>query len=188
MSAGEEVGTTAMKAVEVGKATLEIARHIVNGGPRTEGAVSYAALTARDAAVAGTLYTQRFKTPSLQTQRKIVMFIRNPTTVLSHWVVNPRNIINHCVHHRGDSKRKPKVQQDQIEGFDVEQRSLEAAPCVAEHDLVLSKAADQVRLSQCLYAAGHKRSDWPSASGFTRPKQTKVENSWWRLSSQDPRI
>ncbi|EMD60744.1 hypothetical protein COCSADRAFT_49624, partial [Bipolaris sorokiniana ND90Pr] len=79
--AGEEAKTAAKEAAEVGKASLEMARRIKNAGPQTGGALSYAAMAARGATLAGTSNTQVPRMPSSQTQREVVVTIRDPNTV-----------------------------------------------------------------------------------------------------------
>jgi dGTP triphosphohydrolase len=95
MRAGEAAKTAAKEAVEVGKANLQMARQINNAGPPTGGALSYAAMVARGAPPAGTTNTQVTRMPPMQTQREVVVTIRDPTTVLSLRAMNPRNLDAH---------------------------------------------------------------------------------------------
>jgi hypothetical protein len=92
---GEEARTAAKEAVEVGKANLQIARQIKNAGPQTGSAISYAAIAARGATLAGTANTQVPRMAPMQTQREVVVTIRDPTTVLSLRAMNPRNLNAH---------------------------------------------------------------------------------------------
>jgi hypothetical protein len=95
MSAGEAAKTAAKEAVEVGKANLQMARQIKNAGPQTGGALSYAAMVARGAPPAGITNAQATRMPPMQTQREVVVTIRDPTTVLSLRAMNPRNLNAH---------------------------------------------------------------------------------------------
>jgi hypothetical protein len=93
--AGEDAKTAAREAVEVGKASLEMARQIKNARPQTGGAPSYAAMAARGAPLAGTANTQVPRMAPMQTQREVVVTIRDPTTVLSLRAMNPCNLNAH---------------------------------------------------------------------------------------------
>ena len=93
--AGEEAKTAAKEAAEVGKASLEMARRIKNAGPQIGGTLSYAAMAARGATLAGTSNTQVPRMPSSQTQREVVVTIRDPNTVQSLRAMNPRNLNAH---------------------------------------------------------------------------------------------
>jgi hypothetical protein len=95
MRAGEAVKTAAKEAVEVGKANLQMARQIKNAGPQTGSALSYAAMAARGATLAGITNAQVTRMPPMQTQREVVVTIRDPTTVLSLRAMNPRNLNAH---------------------------------------------------------------------------------------------
>jgi hypothetical protein len=95
MRAGEDAKTAAKEAVEVGKANLQMARQIKNAGPQTGGALSYAAMAARGATLAGTANTQVSRMPPMQTQREVVVTIRDPSTVSSLRAMNPRNLNAH---------------------------------------------------------------------------------------------
>jgi hypothetical protein len=95
MRAGEAAKTAAKEAVEVGKANLQMARQIKNAGPPTGGALSYAAIVARGAPPAGITNAQVTRMPPMQTQREVVVTIRDPTTVLSLRAMNPRNLNAH---------------------------------------------------------------------------------------------
>jgi preprotein translocase subunit SecF len=81
MKAGEDAKTAAKEAAEVGKANLQIARQIKNAGPQTGGALSYAAMAARAATLVSILNTQVPRMPPMQTQREVVVTIRDPSTV-----------------------------------------------------------------------------------------------------------
>jgi hypothetical protein len=93
--AGEEAKTAAKEAVEVGKANLDMTRRTKNAGPQTSGAVSYAAIAATGATLASMPNTQVPRMPSVQTQREVVVNIRDLSTVLSLRAMNPRNINAH---------------------------------------------------------------------------------------------
>ena len=95
MRNGEEARTAAKEAVEVGKANLQMARQIKNAGPQTGGALSYAAMATRGAPLASTANTQVPRMAPMQTQREVVVTIRDPTTVLSLRAMNPRNLNAH---------------------------------------------------------------------------------------------
>ena len=92
---GEETRAAAKEAIEVGKANLEIARQIKNTGPQTGSKISYAAIAARGATLAGIPNTQAPKMPSVQTQREVVVNIKDPTTIQSLRAMNPRNLNAH---------------------------------------------------------------------------------------------
>jgi hypothetical protein len=93
--AGEDAKTAAKEAVEVGKANLEMARQIKNARPQTGGALSYAAMAARGAPLAGILNTQVSRMTSMQTQHEVFVTIRDPSTVQSLRAMNPRNLNAH---------------------------------------------------------------------------------------------
>jgi hypothetical protein len=92
---GEDTKTAAKEAVEVGKANLQMARQIKNAGSQAGGAASYAAMAARGATLAGTANTQVPRMPPMQTQREVVVNIRDPSTVLNLRAMNPRNLNAH---------------------------------------------------------------------------------------------
>ena len=93
----EEARAAAKDATEVGKATLEIAREIRNKRPQEQanGPMSYAAAAARGVPLAGTYNAQSVKQPSAQTQREVIMNIRDPLTVQSLRAMNPSNLKMH---------------------------------------------------------------------------------------------
>jgi hypothetical protein len=93
--AGEDAKIAAKEAVEVGKANLQMARQIKNAGPQTGGALSYAAMAARAATLASTPNTQVPRMPPMQTQREVVVTIRDPSTVQSLRAMNPRSLNAH---------------------------------------------------------------------------------------------
>jgi hypothetical protein len=66
-----------------------------NAELQTGGAVSDAAMAARGATLAGTANTQVPEVAPMQTQREVVVTIRDPTTVLSLLAMNPRNLNAH---------------------------------------------------------------------------------------------
>jgi hypothetical protein len=88
-TAVEDAKTAAKVAVEVGKANLEMAIQIRNARPQTGGAISFAATAARGASLAGTPNTQVPRMPSMQTQREVVVTIKDPSTALSLRAMNP---------------------------------------------------------------------------------------------------
>jgi hypothetical protein len=92
---GEDTKTAAKEAVEVGKANLQMARQIKNAGSQAGGAASYAAMAARGATLAGTANTQVPRMPPMQTQREVVVNIRDPITVLNLRAMNPCNLNAH---------------------------------------------------------------------------------------------
>ncbi|RYO66175.1 hypothetical protein AA0116_g2958 [Alternaria tenuissima] len=93
----EEARAAAKDATEVGKATLEIAREIRNKRPQEQanGPISYAAAAARGVPLAGTYNAQSVKQPYAQTQREVIMNIRDPLTVQSLRAMNPSNLKMH---------------------------------------------------------------------------------------------
>ncbi|KAH6611685.1 hypothetical protein C7974DRAFT_381621 [Boeremia exigua] len=93
--AREDARNAAKEAVEVDKANLQMARQIKSAGPKEGGALSYAAMEARSATLAGTSDTQVTRTAPMQTQREVVVTIRDPSTVLSPRAMNPRNLNAH---------------------------------------------------------------------------------------------
>jgi hypothetical protein len=93
--AREDAKTAAKEAVEVGKANLQMARQIKNAGLQTGSALSYAAMAARGALPAGIMNTQVPRMPPMQTQREVIVNIRDPTTVLSLRAMNLRNLNAH---------------------------------------------------------------------------------------------
>ena len=93
----EEARAAAKEATEVGKATLEVAREIKNKAPQqqTNGPVSYATAAARGLPLAGTYNTQSRKAPIVQTQREVIVNIRDPLTIQALRAMNPRNLKAH---------------------------------------------------------------------------------------------
>ena len=73
----------AKDATEVGKVTLEVVREIRNKRPQEQanGPMSYAAAAARGVPLAGIYNAQSLKIPSIQTQREVVMNIRDLLTI-----------------------------------------------------------------------------------------------------------
>jgi hypothetical protein len=97
----EEARAAAKDATEVGKATLEIAREIRNKRPQEQasGPMSYAAAAAaRDVPLAGTYNAQSVKQPPAQTQREVIMNIRDPLTIQSLMAMNSSNLKLHVQH------------------------------------------------------------------------------------------
>jgi hypothetical protein len=93
----EEARAAAKDATEVGKVTLEIAREIMNKRPQEQanGPMSYAAAVARGVSLAGTYNAQSVKQPPAQTQREVIMNIRDPLTIQSLRAMNPSNLKVH---------------------------------------------------------------------------------------------
>jgi hypothetical protein len=95
----EEARAAAKEAKEVGKATLEMAREIRNKKPQEQAnrLLSYAAAVARGVLLAGTYNIQSLKAPSVQTQRKVIINIRDLLTIQSLRVINPGNLKTLCL-------------------------------------------------------------------------------------------
>ncbi|KAF1934712.1 hypothetical protein EJ02DRAFT_489299, partial [Clathrospora elynae] len=93
----EEARAAAKETTEVGRTTLEMAREIKNKRPQEQanGPMSYAAAAARGVPLAGTYNAQSPKTLSVQTQREIIVNIRDPLTIQSLRAMNPRNLKAH---------------------------------------------------------------------------------------------
>jgi hypothetical protein len=93
----EEARAAAKDATEVGKATLEVAREIRNKRPQEQanGPMSYAAAAARGVPLAATYNAQGVKQPSAQTQREVIMNVRDPLTVQSLRAMNPSSLKLH---------------------------------------------------------------------------------------------
>jgi hypothetical protein len=81
----------------VGKATLEIARKIRNKRPQEQMStpLSYAAAAARGVPIAGTYNAQSVKQPSAQTQREVILNIRDALTIQGLRAMNPSNLKLH---------------------------------------------------------------------------------------------
>lgn len=79
----EEAKVAAKDAIEVAKATLKIMKDIKNKATpqQTNGPLSYAAVAAGGLPLAGTYNTQNRKALTVQTQREVIMNIRDPLTV-----------------------------------------------------------------------------------------------------------
>jgi hypothetical protein len=90
----EEERAAAKDATEVARATLEVAREDRNKRPREQanGPMSCAAAAATGIPLAGTYNAQSVKQPSAQTQREVIMNIRDPLTVQSLRAMSPRNL------------------------------------------------------------------------------------------------
>jgi hypothetical protein len=93
----EEARAAAKEATEVGRTTLEMTREIKNKRPqeKANGPMSYAAAAARGVPLAGTYNAQSHKTSPVQTQREVIMNIRDPLTIQSLRAMNPRNLKVH---------------------------------------------------------------------------------------------
>ena len=95
MHAGEEARAAAKEAVEVGKKNLEMARQMKNTGQQTNGTISYAAMAARGTTLAGIPNIQVPRAKSVQTQREVIINIRDPSTIQSLRAMNPRDLNAH---------------------------------------------------------------------------------------------
>ena len=97
INTGEEARAAAKEATEVGRATLEMTREIKNKSSQGQanGPTTYAAAAARGLPIAATYNTQSLKAPSLQTQREVIVNIRDPLTIQSLRAMNPRNLKVH---------------------------------------------------------------------------------------------
>ena len=93
----EEARAAAKEATEVGKATMEITREIRNKKPQEQvnRPMTYAAAVASDITMASMYNTQSLKTPFAQTQREVILNIRDPLTVQSLRAMNPQNLKAH---------------------------------------------------------------------------------------------
>jgi hypothetical protein len=96
----EEARAAAKDATEVGRATLEIARKIRNKRPQEQvnGPMSYAAAAVKGVSLTGTYNAQTPKALSVQTQRKVIMNIRDPLTIQSLRARNTSNLKLHVQH------------------------------------------------------------------------------------------
>jgi hypothetical protein len=74
--------------------TLEIAREIKNKvlQQQKNGLVLYAAAAARDLLLAGIYKLQSRKAPTVQTEHKVIINIRDPLTIQALRAMNPRNL------------------------------------------------------------------------------------------------
>ena len=83
----------------MGKATLEMVREIRNKRSQLQeqanGLMNYAAAAARGVLLAGIYNTQSLKAPFMQTQREVIMNIRDPLTIQSLRAMNPSNLKLH---------------------------------------------------------------------------------------------
>ena len=107
MHAGEEARAAAKEAVEVGKANLEMMRQMNNTGQQTSGTISYAAMAARGTTLAGIPNIQVPRAKSVQTQREVIINIRDPSTIQSLRAMNPSNLKAHvelAITQRGNEK------------------------------------------------------------------------------------
>ena len=93
----EEARAAAKDATEVGKATLEIARELRNKRLQEQAnrLISYAVAAARGVPLAGTYNAQSVKQPPTQTQRKVIINIRDLLTIQSLRAINPSNLKVH---------------------------------------------------------------------------------------------
>lgn len=99
-STADEAKAAAKEATAVGKTTLEMVREIKNKAqqqqqPQPHGPLSYAAAASRGIPLAGTYNTQSRRAPIVQTQREVIVNIRDPLTVQNLRAMNPRNLKAH---------------------------------------------------------------------------------------------
>jgi hypothetical protein len=103
----EEARAAAKEATEVGRATMEMTREIKNRRPQEQanGPMTYAAAAARSLPLASTYNTQPLKVAPAQTQREVVVNIRDPLTIQALRAMNPRNLKAHverAIEHSGN--------------------------------------------------------------------------------------
>ncbi|KAH7111337.1 hypothetical protein B0J11DRAFT_498685 [Dendryphion nanum] len=94
MNIGEEARAAAKEAAEAGKVVIEKTRemHIRGMQNQASGPASYAAAAVRGQTLAGIHNIQSPRAPPVQTQREIVVNIRNPLTIQNLRAMNPRNL------------------------------------------------------------------------------------------------
>jgi hypothetical protein len=87
----------ALKATTVGKAVAGMTRDIRNKAPQYQAGTptSYAAVAAQGGLSASIYNTQSANTPPAQTQREIIVNVRNAQTTQSLRAMNPRNLKAH---------------------------------------------------------------------------------------------
>ncbi|KAF2623202.1 hypothetical protein BU25DRAFT_478355, partial [Macroventuria anomochaeta] len=121
--AGEKARAAAKEAVEVGKANLEMMRQMKNTGPQTNGTISYAAMAARGAALAGIPNTQVPRAPSAQTQREVIVTLRDASIIQSMRAMNTRNHNSHVeraiAHSGNENTASIKVLSNQLKSGDL---------------------------------------------------------------------
>jgi hypothetical protein len=76
---GEEARAVAKDAVEVSKSNLEMPWQIKRTGTLRGSVVSYATMAVRGETLAGIPNTQDPRIPSVQTQREVIVTLRDPT-------------------------------------------------------------------------------------------------------------
>jgi hypothetical protein len=131
----DEARATVKEATAVGKATLEMVREIKNKAqqqqqPQPHGPVSYAAAAARGLPIAGTYDTQSRRAPIVQTQREVIVNIRDPLTVQSLRAMNPRNLKAHveCAIEQSDNENIVGVKivsSNQLKSGDLRRQEVE---------------------------------------------------------------
>ncbi|KAF2187571.1 hypothetical protein K469DRAFT_770724 [Zopfia rhizophila CBS 207.26] len=91
---GEEARAAAREAATVGKTVMEMTREMKIKGLQSQTGIpaTYAAVAARGSMPAGIQNTQSLRVLSVQTQRKVVVNIRNALTIQSPRAMNPRNL------------------------------------------------------------------------------------------------
>jgi hypothetical protein len=94
ITAGREAKTAAIESIDVGKAVLSIARDIKNKGPQQSAPASYAAVAAQGA-MSASIHSPQNARPPAQTQREIIVNIRNPETIQHIRDLDPRNLKAH---------------------------------------------------------------------------------------------
>lgn len=93
----EEARAAAKEATEVGRTTLEMTREIKNKKAQELANVpmSYAAAAAKGVPLAATYNAQSLKTSAMQTQREVIVNIRDPLTIQSLRAMNSCNLKVH---------------------------------------------------------------------------------------------
>lgn len=100
-NAAVEARTAAKESTAVVKATQEIAKDINNKAPQqqqTTGRASYGATAAKAPPIADTYNTQSRRAPVVQTQREVIVNIRDSLTVQELQAIKPRNLKAHIEH------------------------------------------------------------------------------------------
>ena len=95
MHAGEEAREAAKEAVKVGKTNLEMTRQMKNTGQQTNGTISYATMAARGTTFAGIPNIQVPRSKSVQTQREVIINVKDPSTIQNLRAMSPRNLKAH---------------------------------------------------------------------------------------------
>jgi hypothetical protein len=97
ITAAKQAGTAAQEATDISKTVAGIAREIKNKAPQYQAGTptSYAAVAAQGGLATSIYNTQSVKTPPAQTQREIIVNVRNAQTIQSLRAMNPRNLKSH---------------------------------------------------------------------------------------------